>query len=88
MKAILLASLALSGCAAFQSNAKYTYQRVGDDCTLVVDSGREFAAGIDVKLTGCDVEVTAGKVSAQGGNTIRDAVDLAREIKGGSSKDQ
>lgn len=76
--ALVLALALLGGCAYFTSpNAQYSYQRTGDDCTLTVDSGRVFAAGVDVKLTDCDVAVTAGKVEQPAPrNDLKDVIEL------------
>lgn len=72
----------LGGCASLSGNAMYTYQKTGPDtCTLKVDTGRVLAAGISVQLIECDVTVDAGKVEG-GGNTIKDVVELVREVKG------
>lgn len=86
MKLVCIAALALlSGCAYLTSpNARYSYQRTGADCTLTVDSGRVFAAGVDLRLTDCDVTVTAGKVDAgPARNDLKDVADLVRAVKGG-----
>lgn len=76
-----LLTLCTTGCAGLSGNAVYKYQKTGDDCTLMVDTGRVLAAGIAVQLIGCDVTVDAGKVE-KGGNTIKDVVDLVKEVKG------
>ena len=86
MKLMCIAALAsLSGCAYLTSpNARYSYQRTGADCTLTVDSGRVFAAGVDVRLNDCDVTVTAGKVDAgPARNDLKDVAELVRAVKGG-----
>ena len=76
-----LLPLCITGCAGLSGNAVYKYQKTGDDCTLTVDTGRVLAAGIQVQLNECNVTVDAGKVE-QGGNTIKDVVDLVKEVKG------
>lgn len=84
--AVVLLLAQLSSCAILQSpNARYTYQRTGADCTLTVDSGRAFSAGVDVQLKNCDVQVTAGKVEAPK-NDLKDVLDLAKILKGGGLK--
>lgn len=77
-----LVALLIGGCASLSGNAMYTYQKTGPDlCTLKVDTGRVLAAGVSVSLIGCDVTVDAGKVEG-GGNTIKDVVELVKEVKG------
>lgn len=84
--ALVLAFVALGGCAYFTSpNAHYSYTRTGDQCTLAVDSGRVLAAGIDLKLTDCDVTVTAGKVESPQ-NDLKDVLGLAKILRGGAPK--
>ena len=78
---VALTGMSLGGCAGLSGNAVYKYQKTGDDCTLTVDTGRVLAAGIQVQLTECNVTVDAGKVE-QGGNTIKDVVELVKEVKG------
>lgn len=78
---ITLLTLCTTGCAGLSGNAVYKYQKVGEDCSLTVDTGRVLAAGIAVQLIDCDVTVDAGKVQ-QGGNTIKDVVELVKEVKG------
>jgi len=75
-----LLPLCITGCAGLSGNAVYKYQKTGDDCTLTVDTGRVLAAGIQVQLNECNVTVDAGKVE-QGGNTIKDVVDLLGLLK-------
>lgn len=70
-----LLTLCTTGCAGLSGNAVYKYQKVGEDCSLTVDTGRVLAAGIAVQLIDCDVTVDAGKVE-KGGNSIKDVVDL------------
>lgn len=77
---VALTGMSLGGCAGLSGNAVYKYQKTGDDCTLTVDTGRVLAAGIQVQLTECNVTVDAGKVE-QGGNTIKDVVDLLGLLK-------
>lgn len=72
---ITLLTLCTTGCAGLSGNAVYKYQKVGDDCSLTVDTGRVLAAGIQVELVDCNVTVDAGKVE-KGGNSIKDVVDL------------
>lgn len=72
---ITLLALSLASCAGLSGNAVYKYQKVGEDCSLTVDTGRVLAAGIQVELVDCDVTVDAGKVE-KGGNSIKDMVDL------------
>jgi len=76
-----LVALLMGGCASLSGNAMYTYKKVGEDCSLQVDTGRVLAAGISVQLIDCDVTVDAGKVEG-GGNTIKDVVELVKEVKG------
>lgn len=76
-----LLTLGTTGCAGLSGNAVYKYQKVGEDCSLTVDTGRVLAAGIQVELVDCDVSVDAGKVE-KGGNTIKDVVELVKEVKG------
>ena len=77
---VALPALCMTGCAGLSGNAVYKYQKTGDDCTLTVDTGRVLAAGIQVQLNECNVTVDAGKVE-QGGNTIKDVVDLLGLLK-------
>lgn len=77
-----LVALLVSGCASLSGNAMYTYEKVGTDCSLKVDTGRVLAAGISVQLIDCDVTVDAGKVEQGSGNTIKDVVELVKEVKG------
>ena len=78
LAALLAASL--TGCGGLSGNAVYKYTKTGEDCTLMVDTGRVLAAGIQVELTECNVTVDAGKVE-QGGNTIGDMVQLLGLLK-------
>lgn len=72
----------LGGCASLSGNAMYTYEKVGTDCSLKVDTGRVLAAGVSVQLEDCNVTVDAGKVEQGSGNSIKDVVELVKEVKG------
>ena len=82
MKAWLLVGvLLLGGCASLGGNSVYKYQKVGEDCSLTVDTGRVLAAGIAVTLEECDVKVEAPSVG-QGANPVKDVIAILDAAKG------
>lgn len=76
----MLCSISLASCASMGGGAVYTYQKIGEDCTLTVDSGRTMEAGVHLELTDCDIRVDAGKVG-QGQSQLKDVVELVKELK-------
>lgn len=77
-----LLTLCTTGCAGLSGNAVYKYQKTGDDCTLMVDTGRVLAAGIAVTLEDCNVSVEAPSVG-QGANPVKDVLAILEAAKGG-----
>lgn len=78
---IILGFLALSGCASFTGSAFYTYTKVGTDCTVKIDSGRVLKAGATLKITDCNIEVSANSLE-QGTSSVKDATALVNSIGG------
>lgn len=82
MKMILVISLlcvGISGCASLGGNAFYTYTKVGEDCTVKIDSGRVLKAGASLSIKECDITVTANSLE-QGGSSIADVNALIANI--------
>lgn len=65
----------LSGCASLTGSAFYTYTKVGEDCTVKIDSGRVLKAGASLEIKECNIKVTANSLE-QGASSLKDATEL------------
>lgn len=89
MLIVLIMVFSFSGCASLTGAANYKYSHVSKDgstCTLVIDSGRVFKAGVDAEIdTDCKVTVKANSVEA-GQNSLKDVIELAKTLTAASGQ--
>ena len=78
-----------SGCASLTGAANYKYSHTdskGNVCTLVIDSGRVFKAGVDAEIDkDCKVTVKANSIEA-GQNSLKDMIELAKTLTAATPK--
>jgi len=72
---ILMCLMGLSGCASLGGNAFYTYTKVGNDCSVKIDSGRVLKAGATLSINKCNITVTANSLE-QGNGSISEVNNL------------